>query len=232
MHVLIGSEPGQGPLSDEQLDELYAAPAAPWLRVNMVSTLDGAATGESGRSGSINNAADKRVFDALRRRADAVVVGAGTARVEGYRPVPDKPLVVLTRSGALPEPLLGASPGSVLAATSTEAPGLERLRADLGAENVLVHGADQVDLVDLKAALAERGLVDLLSEGGPHLFADLLRSGAADELCLTTVPRLIAGEHLRITAGAPLDVHLEPRLLLADGGTLLGRWDVLRSSNA
>ena len=51
----------------------------------MVSTVDGAATGPDGRSGGINNAADKRVFDTLRRLCDAVVVGAGTARDEGYR---------------------------------------------------------------------------------------------------------------------------------------------------
>ena len=74
-------------LSDADLDELYAVESRPWLRVNMVSTVDGAATGPDGRSGGINNAADKRVFDTLRRLCDAVVVGAGTARDEGYRAV-------------------------------------------------------------------------------------------------------------------------------------------------
>mgnify|MGYP001123894218 CR=1 FL=1 len=50
-----------GPESDD-LAVLYEPPSLPWLRVNMVSTLDGAANGESGKSGSINNEADKRVF--------------------------------------------------------------------------------------------------------------------------------------------------------------------------
>ena len=65
----------------------------------MVSSVDGAATGESGKSGSLNNAADKRVFDHLRAVADVIVVGAGTARVEGYRPA-DRPIVVVSRARA------------------------------------------------------------------------------------------------------------------------------------
>ena len=69
-------------LSDDELAAAYAPshqdPTAPWLRVNFVSTVDGAAQGSDGLSGTINNAADKRVFDALRTRADCLVVGAGT----------------------------------------------------------------------------------------------------------------------------------------------------------
>ena len=72
--------------------------ATPWLRVNMVSTVDGSATGEGGRSGSINNEADERVFHILRGLADAIIVGAGTARAEGYGPA-DPPLVLVSRSG-------------------------------------------------------------------------------------------------------------------------------------
>ena len=52
----------------------------------MVSTVDGSATGEGGRSGTINNEADERVFHILRGLADAIIVGAGTARAEGYGP--------------------------------------------------------------------------------------------------------------------------------------------------
>ena len=38
MRVLIGAD-------TDDLAVLYAAPRQPWLRVNMVTTLDGAATG-------------------------------------------------------------------------------------------------------------------------------------------------------------------------------------------
>jgi len=209
--------------SDADLDALYAAPSTPWLRVNMISTVDGAATGPDGRSGGINNAADKRVFDTLRRLCDAVVVGAGTARDEGYRDL-SKPLVLVSRRGELPTRLRDAEPGSVLMATCAAAEHLHETRALLGEEHVLVLGQHRVDLVELKRTLAGRGLASLLSEGGPHLLRDLLAEGVVDELNLTVVPRVLAGEHPRITNGPPVDVPLRLSLLLEDSGTLLGRW--------
>jgi riboflavin biosynthesis pyrimidine reductase len=227
MRVLIAPEGGApyDELSDEQLAGLYAAPSTPWLRVNMVSTLDGAATGDSGRSGAINNAADKRVFHTLRRLADAIVVGAGTARAEGYRPA-DRPIVLVSRRGEVPETLRRAAAGSVLLATCADAEELDASRAALGVDNVLVLGSETVDLAGLRARLIERGLVDLLCEGGPHLFRDLLAAGVADELCATLVPRLLAGAHPRITAGSPVDVSLDLSVVLEENGTLLGRWFV------
>ena len=210
--------------SDELVD-LYRPPRLPWLRVNMVSTLDGAANGESGKSGSINNDADKAVFQALRAQADAVIVGAGTARTEGYR-VAEVPLVIVSHSGQVPEQLREAPAGAVLLAVPASSPGLDDARALLGGENVIVVGDDQVDLPALKEALVGRGLRNLLSEGGPSLLRDLLASGAADELTLTWVPRLIGGVHPRIVMGASVDVDLELAVLLEQDGTLLGRWFV------
>ena len=212
-------------LSDADLDEAYAVPSRPWLRVNMISTADGAATGPDGRSGSINNAADKRVFDTLRRLCDVVVVGAGTARDERYREA-SKPLVLVSRSGRVPERLRDASPGSVLMATCAGAEFLQETRDLLGEEQVLVLGQYHVDLAALKVTLAERGLTHVLSEGGPHLLRELLAEGVADELDWTVVPRLLAGEHRRITSGPPVDVPLRLGSLLEADGTLLGRWYV------
>ena len=66
---------------------LYAGPSRPWLRVNFVATLDGAATGADGRSGSINTEADFTWSSSCcAELADVVVVGAGTVRARGLRP--------------------------------------------------------------------------------------------------------------------------------------------------
>ena len=222
MRVLSGSDLTDE-LSDAQLDELYAVPHRPWLRVNMISTLDGAATGEDGKSGGINNEADHRVFESLRRLCDVVLVGAGTARAEGYRDL-SQPLVLVSRRGAVPPQLREAEPGSVLMATCAAAERLADARATLGDEQVLVLGHHRVDLAALKQTFVDRGWTSILSEGGPHLLRDLLAEGVVDELDLTVVPRVLGGLHPRITDGAPLDVPLEPALLLEDGGTLLGRW--------
>ncbi|MFL6158701.1 MAG: dihydrofolate reductase family protein [Marmoricola sp.] len=223
LRILIDEGGRAGEVTEDDLVELYRPPRLPWLRVNMVSTLDGAANGESGRSGSINNEVDKLVFHALRAQADAVVVGAGTARTEGYREAA-VPLVLVSHSGRVPEQLREAVPGKVLMATCSTSPGLDDARALLGEEHVIVAGESQVDLVAVKAALSDRGLRNLLSEGGPSLLRDLLASGAADELTLTWVPRVIGGVHPRIVMGDALDLDLRPALLLEQDGTLLGRW--------
>ncbi len=218
MRLLVGA----GSASD--LPGLYAAPRTPWLRVNMVSSVDGAATGESGKSGSINNAADKVVFDTLRSLADAVVVGAGTLREEGYRPIAGKPLVAVSLRGSVPSRLRDAPAGSVLMATCASAAGLSEARSILGAEHVLVAGDDSVDLALLVETLHDRGLTHLLSEGGPTLLASLLAADLVDELDATVVPRLVSGPGPRIVSGPPLDVPLTLHTLLEADGTLLGRW--------
>ncbi len=215
-------------VGEADLPVLYATPDRPWLRANMVTTLDGAATGPDGRSGSINNDVDHAVFRTVRALADAVVVGAGTARAEGYRPV-DTPIVVVSRSGEVPAALRGADAGQVLLATTASSPGREEATRLLGADHVLVVGGSEVDPVGLVEQLRERGLRQLLTEGGPGLLADLLAAGVVDEVCLTTVPRVLGGGHRRMTQGAAdLDVPLRPTLLLEHDGTLLGRWAVDR----
>jgi riboflavin biosynthesis pyrimidine reductase len=193
----------------------------------MVSTVDGAVAGADGRSGSINNSVDKRVFHLLRDQADAVVVGAGTARTEGYG-VARTPLVVVSGSGTVPEGLRDAPQGTVLLATTSSAPGRDASRELLGAENVLVLGRAAVDLALLRTELADRGLENLVGEGGPSLLGAMLAAGVVDELCTTTVPVLVGGAQGRITAGPDLGVPMRLGLLLEEEGTLLARWLVGR----
>lgn len=227
MRCLTGpADAPEGELTDDDLRRLYAAPRTPWLRVNMISTVDGAATGDDGRTGSINNAVDKRVFDLLRDLADAVVVGAGTATIEGYAP-DARPTVVVSRSGRVPPRLRDGAPGDVLLVTCSSAEHLAESRDLIGADHVLVVGGHRVDLAAARTALADRGLVHLLCEGGPHLLRDLLDQEAADEVCATTVPTLVGGLHPRITVGPPLHVPLRLGLLLEEQHTLLARWYVV-----
>lgn len=58
----------------------------PGLRLNMISSVDGAAS-HAGRSGALGGQGDKGVFAVLRCLADVILVGAGTMRAERYGPV-------------------------------------------------------------------------------------------------------------------------------------------------
>lgn len=238
MRLLLGGSgsPPVGTEVDEQaLRALYAAPSGPWLRVNFVSTLDGAATGADGRSGSINTDADLVVFRLLRELADVVLVGAGTLRAEGYVPLRSEdlaapPLAVVSHSARVPDRLREGAPGSVLLVTrgGADPAALDDARAALGEENVITVGDERVDLAAARRALVDRGLPQILSEGGPTLLGTMLAAGVVDELDLTWAPTVVGGDHTRIVAGPPVDVSLEPLVLLEEGGSLIGRWRVSR----
>jgi 5-amino-6-(5-phosphoribosylamino)uracil reductase len=239
--------PGLSDAADADLLAGYAYPRLErdrwWLRANMVSSLDGAVTGADGRSGTLSTPPDRRVFHHLRSLADAVVVGAGTARAENYGPVraveaqaaareargqPARAaMVVVTRSLALdPHARLFSGPDRVVVVTTRSAPwdAVERL-AEVA--DVVRTGGDEVDLAEMLALLAARGLRRLLCEGGPALLGHLVAARLVDELCLTVAPLMVAGQVRRIAdgPGAEPPVGFSPAgMLLADDGTLLTRW--------
>jgi riboflavin biosynthesis pyrimidine reductase len=228
--------PGQT-LDEAALADVYAAPTGSWLRANFVSTLDGAATGANGRSGSINTEADGVVFRLLRRLSDVLVVGAGTIRTEGYTRLGADdggplPLAVVSNSARLPGALLDPveGRGDVLLVTHAAAPAdaVGRARDRLGHDNVLVCGDDAVDLAALRRQLEDRGMPRVLTEGGPSLLGAMLSGGVVDELDLTWSPVAVGGEQGRIVRAPDLDVRLAPMALVEGEGTVLGRWRVLR----
>lgn len=223
VEVLVGAGLGDDAV---ELTRLYTPPTLPWMRASMVSTVDGSATGPDGTSGSINNDADQQAYRAMRSLAEAIIVGAGTARAEEYGPGP-VPIVVASRSGDLPPTLAEAEPGQVLLATVASAAGLEPARKRLGEENVLVLGETEPDLGLLRRLLVDRGYRQLMAEGGPQLLAELLRAGVVDELDLTLSPLLVCGDGPRIAVGAEVEAELELIGLVRVGSTLLGRWRIL-----
>ena len=74
------------PLGDADWAALYAYPSGPWLRANMVSSVDGAASLDGVTQG-LSSKADRRLFALLRTLADVIVVGAATVRAENYAAV-------------------------------------------------------------------------------------------------------------------------------------------------
>lgn len=204
--------------------ELYAFPdvGRPWLRTNFVATLDGAAHDTSGVTASLGGETDTELFAHLRSIADVILVGAGTARVERYRPTSSAPLAVVSRQLDIPERL--QTPG-VLVVTTTDAPA-ERVRELTAAGvEVMAHGGVTVDWPAALAAFAARGWFKINCEGGPSLHGELVSNGLVDDLCLTIAPVLAAGDAPRIAhSRLPVAESMQLAHAVPVGDVLFTRW--------
>lgn len=237
------SDAGADELSDAALTRLYAAGdrSRPALRVNFVSSADGAVTLDGASSG-LSGPADKRVFRVLRAECDALLVGAGTVRREQYGPVTlnaDRRAQRAAR-GLAEVPRLVVVSGRLdldprtraLADAPVRPTVLTHEGADPGRRAALEPVADVLAVggtgagLDLAAglrALAERGLQQVLCEGGPQLFGSLVTGDLVDELCLTVSPLLAGAGAGRIVAGPtspPRDLTLR-HVLTGDGNLML-----------
>ncbi len=220
----------------------YAYPVArPWVRANMVASLDGGATAD-GLSAGLSSPGDRRTFRVLRSLADVILAGAGTVVAEGYRAVQPSetyaerrlaagmtatpPIAVVTRRLALDlsGPLFGG-PERTLVLT-VDAVGRERLSAAREVADVVVCGDTDVDIDLALRALAARGMLRVLCEGGPTLLGQVAAAGRLDELCLSVTPMLSGGTAGRIVTTPTIIPPQQLALahLLEDDGTLLQRW--------
>ena len=223
------------------LATVYAYPHRldrPWVRANMVSSIDGAGSVD-GHSAGLSSAPDKQIFALLRALADVVLVGAGTVRAEGYGPgriraeyaplrvsrdqAADIPIAILSQSLDLDlsTALFRESRPIVITSAAADPARLERL-SDVA--DVVVAGAQHVDLALAMSALRDRGLRRVLCEGGPHLLGDLVHAGLLDELCLSLSPLITAGTASRIVAGDDVPAVMALRSLLEDSGVLFARY--------
>jgi riboflavin biosynthesis pyrimidine reductase len=247
----IGPVPPGGPRRDAgpavtALGALYAYPAAagvaPWLRASMVASVDGAAS-LGGRSGGLSGDADRLVFSVLRSLADVILVGAGTARAEGYRPVRPGEVWAALREGRAPVPpiavvtgkldlndqaplMAGSAEGARTIVLTTEAAPAARRAAVARRADVVVAGRDTVSPAAAVAALAARGLRRVLVEGGPGLLGQITAAGLLDEVCVTVSPVLEGGHAGRILApgGEGAVAGLGLAHVLEDHGFLLCRY--------
>lgn len=198
-------------------------PDRPWVSLCMLSSLDGSVSVD-GSSGGLGNPNDLDVLLTLREISDMVLVGAGTARGEGYGPpsTQGRRIGVVTNSGRvdLTTPLFGSGAGFLIAPASAE--------IDESMVQVLRAGELVVDLVAAVGRLCEvvSTVMYVHAEGGPRLNGALLSEDLIDELDLSISPRLVGGDGPRLTAAAPeLDRRFDLAHLLADDdGFLFSRW--------
>ena len=182
----------------------------------------------------------------LRTQVDAVMIGAGTLRVERYgRIVPDPALrghreraagvahdplaVIVTDSLDLPwdAGLFTAGFGRVLIFTSSD--------AEIPDTATKVRVERHEGRVDLRRAMSrlhdERGVRAVLCEGGPHLHANLVSAGLVDEMFITLAPKLGLNDGPGLLEDGFGDLGptvLELVWLLAEDGELFTRYRLRR----
>jgi riboflavin biosynthesis pyrimidine reductase len=199
----LALSPGD-PLSADEVAAAYPWPQdRVWVRAMMVTTLDGAAAGHDGLSGSVSSPADQVVFNAVRRHADAVLIGAGTLRAEQYTPMKAKPADAARReaAGQLPAPVIAVVSASLnlpwdlpvwresanrpIVITSTH---VDPHQLGMARDHASVITMDDITPTAIVDALAERKLTRIVCEGGPRLLHDLVAAELVDEADITVSP--------------------------------------------
>ena len=211
----------------------------PWVQLKIAQSLDGAIADHAGASQWITGPAARTEVDAMRRRADVVFVGAGTAladdpslRRRGVPPdfagLPGRRCVLDAR-GRVPETAKIFADGhadETIVATSPLCPAARRRAWEAAGAEVWEipllfppgSQGDRPPALDLRALLTrfgEAGFLRALCEGGASLASSLLAEGLVDELSLFVAPMVLGGGALRAFGGVPFDLPTAPRFRLA-----------------
>lgn len=223
--------------TDTPLHQLFAFPHdVTWVRAQMISSIDGACTGADGRSGSLGTPADLEFFIHSRAAADIIIVGAGTARTEGYGPVELNKhtqqqrtnaglqalphLAIITTTGNVP-PAIRQCPRSLFICPDTAVPQLHD--HNITPEKIISLPGNVTPLA-VRSALAQQGFRRQLCEGGPHILQEWLSAQAIDDLFLTTSPKLTGGTGLRIAQGPDTEHHARVGHIIISNDTVHTRW--------
>jgi len=146
----------------------------PYVTLKLGVTLDGRIADASGKSQWITGPESRKKVQELRRKADAIMVGAGTVRK-------DNPSL-------LPRPAKGRKPWRVIAGTNI--PKKSKVLTDEAADQTLVLDGS---LKKILRDLAKRDVMHVLCEGGGELAGSLIRAGLVDEFVIFMAPSLLGG---------------------------------------
>lgn len=175
----------------------------PHVTLKLALSLDGRIAARTGASKWVTGAEARAKVHAIRARVDAVAVGIGTVLTDDprltVRDVPGPNPVRVVFDTQLRIPL-----GCQLVTTAREVPTwvlaseeaseeTEQLLADNGVEVIRVppSAEGRIDVPSALRALAQRGIVTLMVEGGAELAGSFLAGRQADELHAFVAPILL-----------------------------------------
>ena len=176
--------------TNTRLEAIYRPPHPNWMRMNMIGSLNGRVTGSDGTSDTLSNRADRRILKLIRQMSDAVIVGAQTVRQERHTSTAPTKLCIVTASGNLDGHRItpDEAASSVLVCCPAEV--RSRVLGSMPGATVIPLTAPEgrIQLADVLHELHERGLHQLVVEGGNQLISQFLDAGLLDEVCLTQAP--------------------------------------------
>ncbi|MFI5837718.1 dihydrofolate reductase family protein [Micromonospora sp. NPDC051300] len=244
-------KPGLIDLDDDELHDRLATDAG-HVRLLAVTSIDGLGA-VNGTSAALSSPGDQRVYQAVKRDADVLLVGAGTVRAEQYGPTPLSALQIARRRamGLAPYPTVAVvsrsldldptgplfqqhtgrhvPPRPIVIAPAASAASIDPALAER--VDLLVAGETDVDLGVAVQQLRSEGHQRIVCEGGPSLAGAMTRAGLLDQICMTITPQLLAMPGPRITdssgAGQDADDWQLHRSLIDEQGNLFLRYDRL-----
>lgn len=169
-------------------------------------SVDGKIAFADARPAKLSNTEDVVRVQHLRAEADAILVGVGTVLKDDpkltVKPEHSKgrqPLrIVLDSDGKTPDHahVLDGSVDTLIATT-------QDCTRTFAKAQVFRAGKDEVDLVAFLDHLAQRGVKNLLVEGGSTVIWSFLRQGLADQLTVFVASLVLGGHASPTLAGGP-----------------------------
>lgn len=226
---------------DYLAQQIPRAVDVPFIRAMMIASIDGAVRGSTGTSIDLTTDEDLAMLTMLRACADAVLVGAATARAYPYR-VPkaqqswlqmrrdagmsDAPrLVIVTRNGLASDNACFENPANrPIIVVPRTCPMLKELNSRA---EVIVAGDEDVDMMAMVKQLHTAGIKRIVCEGGPTLLSAMSAQALIDEYCLTTAPMWFGVAELPLSGGltAPLARTFDlNRLIVGRDSYLFAQW--------
>jgi diaminohydroxyphosphoribosylaminopyrimidine deaminase/5-amino-6-(5-phosphoribosylamino)uracil reductase len=196
----------------------------PRVTLKLGMTLDGRIADAAGRSRWITGPAARARVQDMRRRADAVLVGARTVLADDpsllWRGRGGRGLrIVVDTRGVVPVDrriFTDGQAGRTIVATTVRCAAARRRAYEAAGAQVWVlpagRGGRGVSLPRLMARAGEEGLLHILCEGGGELAASLARGGLVDDYVFFVAPSLLGGGALPVIGGEGWTMDDKPAL--------------------
>lgn len=186
----------------------------PRLILKLAVTIDGRIADERGQSRWLSSPHSRSVVQRLRRRADAVMVGVDTVisdapslRATGRTGPEPLVRVIIDSHGRIPlgsRVLTDGHAAETLVMVTSACTARRRVAIEKSGATVVQVRADARGRVALRPALqalARRGIMCVLCEGGGRLAGSIVRAGIADEFVFFITPKILGDTAMPAFAG-------------------------------